>query len=360
MNTNRDTLFEYFKQNNGKLESETWSQVENRFGIGSGTGDAARKLWYRYRKQLEAYDSLVLKSRWQVQTKGGGTQWLESYRSNLTPEDIMSFREELIADMKKGVAVFPEENLKLNLPKTNNLLEISLPDIHIGRESFSSIRLKVIGTLNTLIARTCQNVDSVVFIVGNDLFNSDNTNYQTTRGTQQFDVNDWKDTFIQGKNLMMECINILLRAFNCPIHVIIVPGNHDTSRIFYLGDVLDAYYHNHPRVHVDNSLDRFKFVHWGSNLIMYDHGEIKPEEYPLIMATERPDLWSRTKYREVHTGHLHHQIVKCYRGVKVRFLPSLASHSDWEKSKGFGGNPEAMSFVWNKDDGLISINLVNL
>jgi hypothetical protein len=50
---------------------ETWKELGEKFGT---SGESIRAIWNRYRK-------LRLRSRWQVQTKGGGTAWLESYRN---------------------------------------------------------------------------------------------------------------------------------------------------------------------------------------------------------------------------------------------------------------------------------------
>jgi hypothetical protein len=355
--SNKDNLIQYLDQNNGKLVSETWSQLEVRFGINSGKipGDKARKIWSRYKTKQEEIERLVLKSRWEVQVKGGGTKWLESYTNQFNPEDVKKFRKELIEEMSK---FSPSNNVfKFNPSKDDSsqfMLEISMPDLHIGREDAGITKVRFLSTLAKIMLRCNTEISKIVFVLGNDFFNTDNTDYRTTRGTQQFDYMDWKEGFIAAKNIAIEGIEFLKRK-NVPIEVIIVPGNHDTSKMFYLGDVIDAYYRNDSQVLVNNGPQTFKYTEWGNSFIMYDHGEIKPNDYPLIMATEYPIQWSKSKFREVHTGHLHHEILKDYRGVKVRYFPSLAVQSQWEKDKGYGGFKEAQSIVWSKNHGIMSI-----
>lgn len=354
--SNKDTLLQYLEQNNGKLVSETWAQLEAKFGIKPGKvpGDKTRKIWSRYKTKQEEIDKLVLKSRWEVQTKGGGTKWLESYKNEFRPEDIKKFRKELINDMSQFVAPrsfsFPKEVSD----EASFMLEISIPDLHIGRENSDVTRARFMCTLSRMLQSCHYKLTKIVFVVGNDFFNTDNTDYRTTRGTQQFDYMDWKESFIAARDIAIGGIEYL-KTKGVPIEIKIVPGNHDVSKMFYLGDVIDAYYRNDDQVTVDNKPEGFKTTIWGNSFIMYDHGEIKPQDYPLIMATEYPIEWSKSKYREVHTGHLHHEIVKDYRGVKVRYFPSLSVQSQWEKDKGYGGFKEAQGIVWHKQLGIRSI-----
>lgn len=134
---------------------------------------------------------------------------------------------------------------------------------------------------------------------------------------------------------------------------------HGNSRMFYMGDVISAYFFNSERVEVFNEVGTFhKFV-FGNNMVMYDHGEVKPQDYPLIMATEYPEDFSKTKFREVHTGHLHKEMINEYRGIKVRFLPSLAKESDWEKLQ-YKHIRQAQALVWHKEHGLIDILQYNV
>ena len=83
-------------------------------------------------------------------------------------------------------------------------------------------------------------------------------------------------------------------------------------------------------------------------------------DYPLIVASEFPEDWGNSKHRYVFCGHLHHTIVKEYRGnVTVKFLPSLAANSEWEKSRGYKTSPKAEGNVINKVDGLVDTIIIN-
>ena len=72
------------------------------------------------------------------------------------------------------------------------------------------------------------------------------------------------------------------------------------------------------------------------------------------MATERPEMFGATKFREAHTGHRHTDKVEEYHGVKVRILSALCPPDRWHAEHAFVGNlRRGEAFIWNKEEGLI-------
>ena len=137
-----------------------------------------------------------------------------------------------------------------------------------------------------------------------------------------------------------------------PVHVVVISGNHDFERMFYAGDVISGWYKNDANVTVDNDLEQRKYFEYGKNMIMFTHGDKeKPAEMPLIMATEQPLMFARCKFREAHCGHLHKEMVNEYRGIKVRFLPSICSNDSWHKSMGYEARRTAQAHIWSKERG---------
>ena len=307
---------------------------------------------------LEKYENLVLKSKWEVQTKGGGIETLKSYTNNITPIQIKQFRDSIIEDISKYSPVNKFKFTKKSVNQ-NNILLLSLPDYHIGRETLSmDIVEKYINVLSNIISKTdMSTIEKIVYVIGNDFFNSD-SNYATTKGTPQFDFNTWTETWNFGKNLLLHSVEFL-KQFNLPIDIINVPGNHDANKMFYLGDLVSSYFRNDTQIKVDNRTQLFKEYIYGTSLLMFEHGEMREGDYPLIMASEFPKQWGDSKFRYTFCGHLHHQIVKEFRGnCFVKFLPSLAKSSTWELSKGYKTSPKAEACIINSTDGLIyNINI---
>ena len=232
--------------------------------------------------------------------------------------------------------------------------EISLPDIHYGKstgQTLDEAEDDYMNVVKDLLNKSKGlNIDKIILPVGNDGMNSEGMSRATTKGTPQQDSAEWQETFVGYCSLMVRAICYLART--APVDVVVIQGNHDYERMFYSGEFLRAFFLNDERVTVDNNYSSRKYYNYGVNLIMYTHGDKeKPAEMPLIMATEQPMEFAKAKFREVHCGHLHKEMVNEYRGIKVRFLPSICSNDSWHKSMGYEARRTAQAHIWSKERG---------
>jgi hypothetical protein len=244
--------------------------------------------------------------------------------------------------------------------------EISLPDIHYGKitddrpGAIEEHYMKAIVDLH----RKADGVEIERFLlpVGNDGLNSEGYSRATTKGTPQQDHMRWRQSFRGYWHLVTKAIDYLAQF--APVDVIVIQGNHDFERMFYAGEVLDAVYNNNKNVNIDNSLESRKYYEYGINMIMFTHGDKeKAQELPLLIATEQPAMWSRSKVREVHCGHKHKEMLNEYMGTKVRFIPSICANDNWHKTQGYVGTLRCgQAFIWNKNRGLegyLQTNVMN-
>ena len=232
--------------------------------------------------------------------------------------------------------------------------EISLPDIHYGKytgQTLDQAEEEYMNTVKDLLSKAeGLNIERILLPIGNDGMNSEGYSRATTKGTPQQDSAEWQETFVGYCNLMVRAINYLAKS--APVDVVIVQGNHDYERMFYAGEYLRAFFKNDDRVDIDNNFDSRKYYKYGVNLIMFTHGDKeKPAEMPLIMATEQPMLFAQTKFREVHCGHKHKEQVNEYRGVKVRFIPSICGNDSWHKMMGYEAKRTGQAHIWSKERG---------
>ena len=233
--------------------------------------------------------------------------------------------------------------------------EISLPDIHYGKLhdlSLEKVEQQYMTVVQELVNKAAGlEIERFILPVGNDGMNSEGMRRTTTKGTPQEESAGWKDTFRGYWRLMTRAVNYLKEK--APVDIIVVSGNHDYERMFYAGDVLAGWYRNDANVTVDNDYDSRKYYEYGKNMIMFTHGDKeKPADMPLIMATEKPEMFARTSHREVHCGHLHKEMVNEYRGIKVRFVPSICPNDEWHKQMGYEAKRTGQAYIWNKSTGL--------
>lgn len=191
--------------------------------------------------------------------------------------------------------------------------------------------------------------------VGNDFFHTDTTiqgkGGATTAGTPQDVDTRWQKAFGTGQRLMTWVIEHLLEI--APVDVLVVPGNHDETKAWFLGQVLDARFHDDPHVRIDNRPVLRKYHRWGNALLGFTHGsEEKPKRLPGLMTHEAPEAWGASRFREWHMGHFHHEHTIEDSGVRCRFLPPITGTEAWHHKKGLVGNQrEAQLMLWTKDRG---------
>ena len=274
----------------------------------------------------------------------------------------------LVENAKKFAPKYTK--IKYNKTKDACLYEIDLPDIHFGRlaweeESGQDSDIKIAtnavnSVLDQLILNAQNyNIGRILLPIGNDFFNVDSKNNTTTMGTPQQEDTRWQKTFTKGRELAVEMIDKC--AAIAPVDVLVVPGNHDEQRSFYLGTALDCWYHNNSDVTINNSAMSRKYYSYGKNLIGFTHGQTpKNNNLPLIMAVEEPEKWANSKFREWHTGHYHSSsnIIHSTKegiGVVVRILRSLAIADAWTFNKGFvGAIRGGEGFLWHPENGLVA------
>tara|TARA_R110002095_G_scaffold196461_1_gene175336 strand:- start:1119 stop:2279 length:1161 start_codon:yes stop_codon:yes gene_type:complete len=250
--------------------------------------------------------------------------------------------------------VVPKASL-LNKLSDPVVYEVSLPDIHYGKVhgyTLKEIEHQFIGVVKDLVEKAKGlDIERFLLPIGNDGMNSEGMRRTTTKGTPQEDSASWKETFRGYWALMVTAIDYLKTI--APVDVIVISGNHDYERMFYAGDVISGWYRNDKNVTVDNSEESRKYYEYGVNMIMLTHGDNeKAAEMPLIMATEQPEMFARSTHREAHCGHFHKEMVNEYRGVKVRFIPSICPNDEWHKRMGYAAKRTGQAYIWNKEVGL--------
>lgn len=249
------------------------------------------------------------------------------------------------------------------------MLEVSLYDHHFGKlawepETNNTYDLKIakelyVNAVNDLLRKTsAYQLDEILLVVGQDFLNINNESGTTEKGTEQ-DCDSRLGKIIDvATDSLHNSIKEMLDYSR--VKILWVPGNHDRLTSYTICKILEAYYKDDERITFDVGWNTRKYVEFGKVLIGYTHGhDEKKGSLPLIMAGEVPELWGRTKYREIHTGHYHTKKQTNYNsndtinGTPVRVLGSLTAVDAWHYKKGFVNNVRhAECFLWDRETGL--------
>lgn len=303
-------------------------------------------------------DGFHVEPLWQVKA------WL---KRNTNLIELGNIKRAVLDEIKKSSLKIPK--LKIDKYKEPCLLVVDIPDLHFdklawGKETGKDWDMKIssaayLDTIDDIISKaSVYQIERILFPVGNDLFNADTLDNTTTGGTKQIVDGRWKKAFPLARKLMVKAIERL--ATIAPVDVIIITGNHDEQRTFYLGDALECWFHNNENVKVDNSPTKRKYYNYGNVLLGYTHGkDEKIDRLPMILANEAKDKFSKTEFHEWHLGDKHHKKdikftpTEEVDGIVIRFLSSLTALDEWHYSKGYLSKQAGQGFVYDKRKGWI-------
>jgi len=243
-------------------------------------------------------------------------------------------------------------------------VELSISDFHLAKKYADEQNLNVqkraekfFNIAEKLIWRTANyyNVDNVVFPISNDFFHTDTYWNTSTKGTPQDVIAEYDEEYEVGFDILVRTI-ILLKSLSKKVNVVLVPGNHDRTKGFYLAHALEIFFKADADIVFLRSKENEKAVTLGNTFIGYHHGNCKIDQLPLLFAThpECSESFGKAKFREVHTGDKHHYMAKEIKGVRIQQMPSMSGNDRWHKDNLFVHNIRAaLLLIYDKEKGRI-------
>ena len=290
-------------------------------------------------------------------------------RPNKGTENLLDVIEKFLKNYKG-----PEITLPSYEPvASSKVLEVCFPDLHFGLEAnalegaedFNSEILykKMIKATDSILDQIKSfdgKLDSIYLSFIGDIMDYDTAKKTTTAGTPRIE----SGVFEKDYNIALECLSNILynvgQITTCQINVVYVPGNHDELLGYTLLRTLQAIYGNNKRFSFDITQRSRKYVVIGKNLIGYTHGKMDKNRINQWLYQEARQHISNVDRMEIHAGHLHHELTSDENGVVVRYLPTIAGKSLWEFNKGYDSYRNLLSFVWDMNDGLDTINYIKV
>jgi hypothetical protein len=245
-----------------------------------------------------------------------------------------------------------------------------LADLHVGllswqKETGFNYDLKIgkktiEGAMSRLFAVTPSSKQAVVLGLG-DLLHADNYAGMTAQSKNILDVDGrWPRVLSTATQLVIYTIDLALQKHESVL-VRILPGNHDEQSAIAVTLGVSCYYHNNPRVTVDDDAGRFWWWQFGKVLLGATHGDkAKPAQLPLVMAQRNPEAWGKTKFRHIFTGHIHQDSAKEILGVKVESLQAPCAPDAWHTNMGYGAGRSVQAITYHKERGKILRHYENI
>jgi hypothetical protein len=307
-------------------------------------------------------DKYVITNYWSKMLPSGSfTSSVFSKRKqpkDYSPEDFAKFLENY---KPNNILVTKEE---VNGDKDHVDVEISLSDFHLakrtvdGDNSPEARALRYYNVAQSLIKKVWvnYNIDTVILPISNDFFHTDNYQNQTTQGTPQDTIMEYHAEYELGFSVLVDTIN-MLRQYAKEVTVVLVQGNHDRTKSFYLAHALDVYFSDAPDVDFIREHSVIKAKVLGNTFIGWHHGNCKLDDLPLLFAThpEYSHFFGNAKYREIHTGDKHHYMAKEVKGVRIQQMPSLSGTDRWHLDNNYVHSVRAaLALVYDSKLGKIA------
>jgi hypothetical protein len=334
-----ETIYNLRKKLNGKDSEESTSDIEKEVNVDKGTIKSTVELTFDAQDIDQLYElhkvdkSLYKITNYWSKLKSTGkftSSVLASQRKadNYSVEDFVAFLKDYNPKPIKVTKV--KDQLGNTRPIVD--VEISIADFHLDRKVIAGDTIeerkeeyrKVVNGLMQKVQGSFR-VRKLVFVIGNDYFNTDNYHNQTTNLTPQEITVPWHKAYEEGFDLLVETISKLSHEAD-ELEVVLIQGNHDRTKSFYLAHALEVFFKSYKNIKFQRHNSNTKFVVLGNTFIGYHHGNhIKIDGLPLYFAMEEESraYFGLSQYHEVHTGDKHHYMAKDIQKVRIQQIPSM-------------------------------------
>jgi hypothetical protein len=255
-------------------------------------------------------------------------------------------------------------------PKNKNLINlITLTDTHIGMYARGDNESQhwdleraanvLWGVYKTLIDGSPEAETCVISLIG-DLMHCNGGKPVTPKSGHILDVDgDWNGAVDVAIVTVRRIIDYSLYKHK-KVVVSIVRGNHDEDQAVWIRKLLQHVYEDEPRLKILGGDYHFSCYHDGDLMLGWYHGDGKKlESLPLYFATQYPEAWGNSKFREIHTGDKHHHKELDISGVLVKQHPTLIPRDSYAKAHGYMSMRFAERITYNKKAGRCSTGTVS-
>lgn len=305
-----------------------------------------------------------------VQVNGAGsvTQAWVKQKSTRSEAEILLEIDKHFAELSRENFVPPTIKPMLG----SMMAEVNISDLHLGklcwhgdtpedydykiaRDTYYRIIGEIINELKD------KPIEYITFVWADDFFNSDTIEQTTTGGTRQDCDVRWQKMFNVGMEMLVRGIEMLETV--APVKTFYTPSNHDEVNGYHALKYLEAWFRKDPNIEINTDAYPRKYIEYGNTLIGFCHGATengrgnhnKASRLASLVPLEAPEMWGRTKYREMHVKHLHsEQMIEEINGVIVRRISSPTALDTWHtKSAYIGAVRKAQTFLYDKERGLM-------
>lgn len=289
-----------------------------------------------------------------IGTKGNEEQYfINTYKSiRVRPRDITKLTSKEMSKLL-SLNAEPLKALSYETRETPKAFETDFFDIHVNSTGYSrDVVIQKVLKMKEYISNN--DIGKVYLIFGGDFLHVNDTNEKTVKGTQLKLVGSAYDMIREGEWLARFIIETLAIV---ETDVFWVLGNHSDLPEYQLFDKLAHIYSESEHITFHNDESPYKAFVYGNQFVMVSHGNINIKELQHLCSQRFPKLWAQAKYWEVHLGHIHHEVVKSFGSLIVRYQRTPKETDNYEYYNGWYNDlTHIQAYTIDKENGIESIH----
>jgi hypothetical protein len=355
------------------LTHAQWIETKQALERNAGNVSAAARELGKKRQTVQGRIKTASRNGWETPdgyvVKGTSTLYGPDGRQMLQWVKTREDAARQAAILKETVAAFckkikPAPRTPSPKIKANDLaVGYVIGDAHLGlyawgAETGADFDLSIaerdlMAAADRLVSSAPASDEAIVAQLG-DFYHADDSRNVTPASGNRLDVDSRFPKVIRtGIRIMRYVIDRALEKHNT-VRVRNVAGNHDPHASVTLTEALIGYYHDEPRIIIEDTPRPMYVWRYGSNLVAITHGHAgKPEKLPGVLAVDAAKHWGDCPFKYVWHGHVHMKRVFEDLGVVVESFRTLAGRDAWHTEQGYRSGREMQSVVLHRDYGEI-------
>ena len=268
--------------------------------------------------------------------------------------DIMADIADAFRDIPAYIPVVPNET------RGNLMTVYPLMDAHFGMRAWGRETGDVDYDLSLAESDLRQAFSNIwfdtpdsgraVLILGGDTLHADDNRAETPASGHNLDVDgrQYKAAEVAIRAICWVVDGLVAKHGQLVIRVL--RGNHDPHAHMILHFALSERYRDADRVTVEDAARDLYWIKHGRSLVATHHGDKgSAQRLAMYLADTCPD-WSATRDRHLLTGHVHHDAIKDFPGVKWWSLRAFCPADEYGAA--FGGRRALQSLTFDDKTGL--------
>ena len=289
-----------------------------------------------------------------------GKQRLRWDKTTIDERAAEEYRKGMLDALEADVTPLPATSAPPGEPGPN-LSVYPTTDLHIGMSSWgpetgvsydsTSASLEFLQAFSALTHSAETNTTALLAFMG-DLLHVDNEANLTPKNKNSLDMDGTYEKAARAVcGTVVQAVNMALQKHG-RVHVVILPGNHDTIGMLMLRSAMTAFYVNSGSVLVSGKAGVVDYHQHGKVLIGFHHGHtIKIPELAGVMAQDRAAAWGETTERVWFVGHKHSRTMQDFPGCRVEGLRSAAAPDAYAHRSGWRPIRELSRIDFNQEHG---------